>query len=207
MGANDWLGGKAAVWSEAGYRFDMGPTILTLPSVLHRIFSEAQRDLSDYLELIPLDPQWRCFFDDGTTLDLVADTQQMQAAVTRFAGDSRVGEGYAQFMRLSERLSDVSQRFFFWRNVGGIRDTFDASNTFRASTLSDLLALRMGQTVSGTVRRHVRDGRVAQMIDHFTQYVGSAPDASPAVLCGIAHMQTGEGVWYPRGGRLPYRPR
>jgi diapolycopene oxygenase len=38
------------------------------------------------------------------------------------------------------------------------------------------------------------------MVDHFTQYVGSAPDASPAVLCGIAHMQTGEGVWYPRGG-------
>jgi phytoene desaturase len=38
------------------------------------------------------------------------------------------------------------------------------------------------------------------MLDHFTQYVGSAPDASPAVLCGIAHMQTSEGVWYPRRG-------
>lgn len=38
------------------------------------------------------------------------------------------------------------------------------------------------------------------MIDHFTQYVGSAPDASPAVLCAIAHMQTREGVWYPLGG-------
>jgi phytoene desaturase len=44
------------------------------------------------------------------------------------------------------------------------------------------------------------DARVAQMVDHFTQYVGSAPDASPAVLCGIAHMQTQEGIWYPRGG-------
>ncbi|MCX7416336.1 MAG: phytoene desaturase family protein, partial [Planctomycetia bacterium] len=38
------------------------------------------------------------------------------------------------------------------------------------------------------------------MLDHFTQYVGSAPDASPAVLCGIAHMQAHDGVWYPRGG-------
>ena len=38
------------------------------------------------------------------------------------------------------------------------------------------------------------------MLDHFTQYVGSSPEASPAVLCGIAHMQTGEGVWYPVGG-------
>ncbi len=197
---NDWLGGKAAVWAESGYRFDMGPTILTMPSVLHRIFQEAERPLADYLELIPLDPQWRCFFEDGSTLDLVADMQQMQSAIARFTANPRVGEGYADFMQLSRRLSDVSQRFFFWRNVGSIRDTFDASNTFKASTLSDLLALRMGQTVAQTVRRYLPEPRVAQMVDHFTQYVGSAPDASPAVLCGIAHMQTGEGVWYPRGG-------
>jgi len=38
------------------------------------------------------------------------------------------------------------------------------------------------------------------MVDHFTQYVGSAPSASPAVLCGMAHMQTSGGVWYPMGG-------
>ena len=47
---------------------------------------------------------------------------------------------------------------------------------------------------------HIPDSRVSQMVDHFTQYVGSAPSASPAVLCGIAHMQTREGVWYPMGG-------
>ena len=52
----------------------------------------------------------------------------------------------------------------------------------------------------GTIRGEVEEPRVAQMLDHFTQYVGSAPDASPAVLCGIAHMQTAEGVWYPKGG-------
>ena len=38
---NDWIGGKAAVLEKDGFRFDMGPTILTVPSVLKRIFSEA----------------------------------------------------------------------------------------------------------------------------------------------------------------------
>ena len=32
------------------------------------------------------------------------------------------------------------------------------------------------------------------------QYVGSSPYGSPAILCGIAHMQTDEGIWYPLGG-------
>ena len=57
-----WLGGKAAVLEVDGFRFDMGPTILTLPSVLARIFAEAGRRLDDYLELVRIDPQWRLVF-------------------------------------------------------------------------------------------------------------------------------------------------
>ena len=60
--------------------------------------------------------------------------------------------------------------------------------------------MRPGHSVAGTVRSHVPDERAAQMLDHFTQYVGSCPEQSPAVLCSIAHMQANDGVWYPRGG-------
>ena len=49
---NDWLGGKAAVLEGQGFRFDMGPTILTLPSVLDRIFFEAGRDPASMLNLV-----------------------------------------------------------------------------------------------------------------------------------------------------------
>ena len=197
---NAWLGGKAAVLEAEGFRFDMGPTILTLPSVLARIVAEAKRELSDCLDLIPLDPQWRCFFGDGTTLDLVAETEAMARQVTAFTGEAKRGAGYRRFLQVSKRLHDVSDRFFFWRNVGSVRDTFKLGGAFRLSVLSALWSLRMGRTVAGTVRACVPEARVAQMLDHFTQYVGSSPDASPAVLCGIAHMQTQEGVWYPRGG-------
>jgi diapolycopene oxygenase len=40
---NEWLGAKAEVLRENGYRFDRGPTILLMPSVLERIFVEAGR--------------------------------------------------------------------------------------------------------------------------------------------------------------------
>jgi diapolycopene oxygenase len=197
---SSWLGGKAAVLSEAGFRFDMGPTILTMPGVLARLFAEAGRDLRSELELVPLDPQWRCFFDDGSRLDLVADSDRMAAALDGFAPGAGAGAGYLRFQAVAERLHEISDRFFFWRSVGSVRDTFGGPATLRLQVLSDLLALRFGRTVAGTVRGCIAEPRAAQMLDHFTQYVGSAPDASPAVLCGIAHMQTGEGVWYPIGG-------
>jgi diapolycopene oxygenase len=197
---NEWLGGKAAMLEADGFRFDMGPTILTLPSVLDRIFAEAGRDVAGALDLVRLDPQWRSFFEDGSTLDLLADTGAMASKLAAFSPGTGTAEGYRRFMRLSEQLHRISDNYFFWRPVGGLRDMFDASATFQPNILRDVLAMRPGHSVAGTVRSRISDPRVAQMVDHFTQYVGSAPDASPAVLCGIAHMQTCGGVWYPMGG-------
>ncbi|REK12172.1 MAG: phytoene desaturase [Acidobacteria bacterium] len=196
---NPWLGGKAAQLESDGFRFDMGPTILTVPRVLRRVFEEAGRRLEDELDLVRLDPQWRCFYEDGSVLDLVEDTDEMAASLRQYSS-AEVADGYRDFIALSQRLHDISERFFFWKSVQGIGDTLDLRGSFSLSTLRDVLALRMGSTVAGAIRRRVSDERVAQMLDHFTQYVGSSPYGSPAVLCSIAHMQTEGGVWYPRGG-------
>lgn len=198
--SNSWLGGKAAILRADGFRFDMGPTILTLPSVLARIFAEAGKDVRQELDLIPLDPQWRCFFTDGSVLDLEADVDRMAARLRQYSPTTASDLGYRRFLEWSRRLHAISDRYFFWKPVGGLGDVFDLQTTFRLSTLRDVLDLRMGRTVAQSIRRYVGDSRVAQMLDHFTQYVGSNPEQSPAVLCGIAHMQTSEGVWYPRGG-------
>lgn len=195
---NPWLGGKAAELSEEGFRFDMGPTILTVPRVLERIFAEAGRRLEDELDLVRLDPQWRCFYEDGSVLDLVEDVETMARSLGESSGGD--AEGYREFVRLSQQLHEISDRFYFWKSVEDIKDTFDLKGSFQLSTLRDVLRIRMGQTVAGIIRRKVDDARLAQMLDHFTQYVGSSPYQSPAVLCSIAHMQLDGGVWYPRGG-------
>lgn len=197
---NEWLGGKAAVIQSNGFRFDMGPTILTLPAVLERIFTEAGCHAADRLDLVRLDPQWRSFFEDGSALDLMADTDAMASSLATAKLGGKTSEGYRRFMGLSEKLHRISEDYFFWRPIDGLRDMFDAGATFRFKILRDILAMRPGRSVTATVRGHVPDWRVAQMVEHFTQYVGSAPDASPTVLCGIGHMQTHEGVWYPMGG-------
>jgi phytoene desaturase len=197
---NGWLGGKAAPLSGAGFRFDMGPTIVTIPSVLRRIFTEAGRRMEDYLSLVRLDPQWRCFFEDGSQLDLLEDAEAMARRLDQFAPGRRSGEGYSDFMRLSQRLHDISRRYFFDKPIGGLSDMFKLKTSFDPNVLNDVIAMRMGRSVAGTVRKYNPDPRVAQMLDHYTQYVGSSPYGSPAILCGIADMQSSEGVWYPMGG-------
>lgn len=194
---NPWLGGKAAVLAEQGFRFDMGPTILIMPSVLNRVFCEAGRKMSDYLDMVRLDPQWRCFFDDGTVLELKDDVRAMRDQLNR--SEPGMGDRYVKFMHLSEQLHGISDRFFFWRSIGSMKDTFDFG-AINLAVLKDVMRMRLGQSVGGTIRSFIKDPRLAQMLDHYVQYVGSAPDASPAILCSIGHMQSQEGIWYPRGG-------
>src|SRR6201996_595878 len=195
---NPWLGGKAAVLEEQGFRFDMGPTILIQPSVLRRIFCEAGREMADYLDMVRLDPQWRCFFDDGSVLDLKHEVREMAASLE--AREPGLGARFTEFMGLSERLHTISDKFFFWKSVGSMRDTFDIGGAFQLSVLKDVMSMRLGQTVSGTIRDFIKDPRVSQMLDHYVQYVGSSPDNSPAILCSIGHMQAEQGIWYPKGG-------
>jgi diapolycopene oxygenase len=195
---NDWLGGKAAQLRADGFRFDMGPTILIQPSVLRKIFAEAGKNLDDYVDMVRLDPQWRCFFDDGAQIDLMDDETAMSADLEkRFPG---MGSKYGQLMALSKELHDISDRFFFWKSVGSIRDTFDIGGAFDLKVLRDVMKMRMGQTVAGVIREFISEPNTAQMLDHMVQYVGSSPDASPAILTAIGHMQMEEGIWYPKGG-------
>ncbi|WP_255551440.1 phytoene desaturase family protein [Granulicella sp. dw_53] len=195
---NTWLGGKAAQLKAQGFRFDMGPTILIQPSVLRRIFEEAGRRMEDYVPMARLDPQWRCFFDDGARLDLKDDALEMEAQLD--AVWPQMGQGYKKFLEMSEQLHSISERFFFWRSIGSIKDTMDVGGAFDLKVLKDVMRMRMGKTVSGTIREFIPDANTAQMLDHFVQYVGSCPDASPAILCSIGHMQMEEGIWYPLGG-------
>ena len=195
---NAWLGGKAAQLREKGFRFDMGPTILIQPSVLRKIFAEAGRNLDDYVDMVRLDPQWRCFFEDGARIDLLDDMDAMSIDLEmRFPG---MGKKYKQLMDLSQELHTISDKFFFWKSVGSIKDTFDVGGAFDVKVLRDVLKMRMGKTVAGTIREFISEPNTAQMLDHIVQYVGSSPDASPAILTAIGHMQMQEGIWYPMGG-------
>jgi phytoene desaturase len=178
----------------------MGPTILTLPSVLKRVCEEAGTTLEQEFNMVRLDPQWRSFFTDGSVLDLVEDVEAMAGRADAFAPGKGAGDGYRRLLQLSEKLNEISKKYFFYKPIGGMRDMFRPGEMVNPSVLKDVLAMRLGQTVGGVLREFVPDGRIAQMMDHFTQYVGSCPENAPAVLCGIAHMQTDEGVWYPIGG-------
>ena len=139
------------------------------------------------------------FFEDGSVLDLVEDTGAMSRKIEEYAPGTGSGDGCRRLLELSRKPHDISQRFFFWRSVEGLADTMDLKASLNAATMRRA-HLRAGATVAGTIRRHVPDERVAQMLDHFVQYVGSSP-FNPT--CRAVRDRPHAGGWRrvaPRGG-------
>lgn len=196
---NPHLGGKMNVLSEGGYTFDMGPTIITLPQVLRGIIRRSGRRPEDYINLVNLDPQWRCHYEDGTVIDLrlkLADT--IAGLEKQFPGQG-AGRGFQSFVEYSRRMLRLSEKVFFYRDLGGVLDMM-FSPPKDPGLMGDVLAMRMYSTVGATVHKHIKEPHTQQMCEHFLQYVGSSPFLAPAILSLIAACQTDHGCWYPMGG-------
>jgi diapolycopene oxygenase len=197
---NQHLGGKMNVLSEGGFTFDMGPTIITLPQVLRGIIERTGRRPEDYIDLRPCVPQWRCWYEDGTKIDLLSGVEAMASSMeAQFPGQG-VGEQWRQFIAYSRRMFRLSEKVFFYRDVESPLDMMRNSPFGDTELLKDVLAMRIHSTVGGTVHSMIREPHLRQLSEHFLQYVGSSPFLSPAILSLIAAAQVDHGCWYPMGG-------
>lgn len=201
---NEHLGGKMNVLSadtRAGrFTFDMGPTIITIPDVLRGILRRAGRAPADEIDLVNLDPQWRCFFDDGTVLNLRQKPETMAADLDRQFPGRNVGASYLGFINYSRRMLRLSEKVFFYKDLGGMTDLMREKPPTDPALLRDVLAMRLHSTVGATLHKMIDEPHVRQMCEHFLQYVGSSPFLAPTILTLIAAAQTDHGCWYPMGG-------
>ena len=65
----DKPGGRAYMWEQDGFKFDAGPTVVTAPHCLEELFKLAKKNMKDYVQLIPVDPMYRLFWEDKTVFD------------------------------------------------------------------------------------------------------------------------------------------
>lgn len=195
---NEHLGGKMNVLREEGFSFDMGPTIITLPQVLRGVVERSGRSLADYATLVDLDPQWRCFYEDGEVINLWKDPQRLASDLNaQFPG---AGSGYLKFLEFARKMYRLSEKVFFYRDVGAVSDVMKQVPPTDFALVREVLGMRMHSTVGATAHQWINDSHTRQLCEHFLQYVGSSPFLAPAILSLIASAQVDQGCWYPMGG-------
>lgn len=185
-------GGRAGVLHEAGYTFDTGPTVLTMPDLVADALDCVGERMADWLDLAPLVPAYRAHFADGSSLDVHADVEAMAAAVAELCGPAEAA-GYRRLVAWLRRLYAAQMRTFIDRNV-------DSPLGLLTPDLARLVALGGFGRLAPAVARHLGDPRTRRVFSFQSMYAGLSPYDALALFAVIAYMDTVAGVYFPRGG-------
>ncbi len=93
----DIPGGRAGRIVDAGYTFDTGPTVLTMPELVGDALGAVGEELGDWLDLMPLDPIYRTYYPDGSQLDVHSDPARMAAEIETVIGPDEAA-GYLRYV-------------------------------------------------------------------------------------------------------------
>ncbi|MFB9329806.1 phytoene desaturase family protein [Paenibacillus aurantiacus] len=189
---NERAGGKLNIRAGQGFTFDTGPSSLTMPWVLERLFASAGRRLSDYVTLSRVEPQWRVLYEDGTELDLSGDLARMLDAIGAVSPRDR--KRLLPYLEHARKLYDMSLKSFYKHSLSG------APDLRQLHSLKERIALDSRKTVAQTTAHYFQDPRIRQLFDLFSVQTGSSPMAAPALLSQLAFMQLGLGLYYVEGG-------
>lgn len=187
---NAFVGGKAGQAEIAGYRWDTGPTVITLKPVLADLFAAAGRRLGDYLTLVPIDPLTRYHYPDGTVLDINTSLAQTAANIDRIA--PRDVAGYLRFLAYAARMHRIISPMMLYSDPPELRDLLSLS-------LFEMAQVDL-RSMDEAIRAHVRSPYLRQLFRRFATYLGASPYTARAYLNVIAHVELTAGLWYPLGG-------
>lgn len=188
---NESAGGKMNQYCEKGYRFDTGPSLLTMPFILEKVFTTCGYSLSDYLELIPVDPVCRYFFPDGIRFDSYRSVDKNLEQIKDFAPFNC--QSFKEFLTYSEELFQHTKDNFLFNPLYDIKD-------FSSLNLLNLLHIDALSTLAGRVDASFQSRHLQLFFKRFATYNGSSPYQAPATLNVIPYVELILGSYYVSGG-------
>jgi phytoene desaturase len=187
-------GGRAGMITEAGFRLDNGPTVLTMPNLLADAFAAAGADMADFVTIKPVDPMYRAVYADGSTLHVRHGREAMTDEIRQFA-NAREAEAFGRFCDWLEQLYRVEMAHFIDANFDSV---LDLVKPWRAGL--ELVRLGGFGKLGRKVASFFDDERLQRIFSFQSMYAGLAPYEALSLYAVITYMDSVEGVFVPEGG-------
>ncbi|PRY93257.1 phytoene desaturase [Hasllibacter halocynthiae] len=186
----DVPGGRGSALHREGHRFDLGPTIVTVPALLRDLWAATGRDFDADVDLRPLDPFYEIRWEDGARFTMRPGAEAMREEVRRLSpGDVR---GFERFLRDAERRYGIGF-------VGlGRRPMHEAREMLKVLPAFGLL--RADRSIARHAARRVRDPRLRFALSFHPLFIGGDPFRVTSIYALVSHLEAAFGVHYAMGG-------
>jgi phytoene desaturase len=188
--ARERPGGRAYQLRDAGYTWDTGPSLVTMPWVLEDVFAAGGLDFRRSVALEPLDPGYRIFWDgEDEHLDFTCDVDRLRCEIAKFSPrDALALDGFLAAIRpiYEQGILDAGRRALSFADL--------------ARFAPRMARLGAARSLWHLVATHFRHPRVREAFSFHSLFIGGDPHRVPAIYGALVHLQIAEGIWYARGG-------
>ncbi|QQS39346.1 phytoene desaturase [Candidatus Woesebacteria bacterium] len=189
---NEQLGGRASLYKEKGFTFDMGPSWFMMPDVFEKYYAEFGLKLSDVLKLTPLDPQYRVYFENKEFYDMsenIGKTKQIFENLEKGAAKK-----FDEYLADSKIKYEIALNSILYKNADNPLDLFSKDLINKSFGVQNFLPIK------NHIAKYFKNPKIQQILTYNIVFLGCSPDNAPALFSMMAHADFGLGVFYPKGG-------
>ena len=184
------LGGRARVFKKEGFTFDAGPTVITAPNLLEELFALFNKNISDYVKIIPLKLWYRFVFDDKSSFDYSGDEELMKKEIEKYAINDFVG--YQKLVKLTEKIFDKGFTELSSKPFNNI--------SFMLKQVPALLKLKSYKSVYELISTYISDNKLRKIFSMHPLLVGGNPFTTTSIYTLILFLEKKWGIHYSLGG-------
>ncbi len=184
------LGGRARVFKKGNFIYDGGPTVITAPYLFEELFSLFNKNISDYVNIVPLDLWYRFVFNDGDTFDYTGDNKSMEKEIKKFSENDF--KGYNKLVNFTEKI--------FNKGFTDLSDKPFNNFTFMIKQIPALLSLKSYKSVYKLVSDYISNEKLRRVFSMHPLLVGGNPFTTTSIYTLILFLEKKWGIHYSMGG-------
>lgn len=189
---NTTPGGRARKFSAEGFIFDMGPSWYWMPDVFDNYFAHFGKKVSDYYDLIRLDPSYAVIFGKDDRLDIPANLQEFRAMLEKLEPGASV--------QLDRFLKQAAYKYQVGIHDLVTKPSRSLLEFARFSLLIDLFRMDIFQSMSSHVRKFFTEDKIIRLMEFPVLFLGETAQKIPALYSLMNYADIALGTWYPKGG-------
>ena len=187
---NNYPGGKLASFDLGPYRFDAGPSLLTMPHFIDELFDLFNENPRDYFNYKKKDISCKYFWDDGTKLNAYSEKSKFINEINKVLGVKE--STISTYLLNAKRKYDLTKSMFLEQSLHKLK-TYLSKDLLIG--LCNVFSFQINKTLNQVNELELKEPHLVQLFNRFATYNGSSPYKTPGMMTLVQHLEQEYGTY------------
>ncbi|RRQ47473.1 phytoene desaturase [Maribacter algicola] len=193
--SNSYPGGKLHAIEKDGYRFDLGPSLFTMPHLVTELFELYQVDSQKYFQFKKKEIVCNYFWQDGQKFSITSDSEKFIKEAALYFNEPQ--QKIRSYLRRNQKKYDLTAELFLENSLHKL-STYLTKQTIKS--ILQIGKLNINDSLDSVNQKYFKNPKLVQLFNRYATYNGSSPYRTPGIMSMIPHLEMYYGTFFPKGG-------